>query len=441
MSFNTNNNSPFYLSLIICWCFSALLQAQESSTFWIKGQVRPRLEWRNGYKTLQSDSAKSYAYIEQRTRLSIGYKNKLVTLFLQPQDVRVWGSTALVNNSNSFFTLFNGWAKINWAKHWSLKVGRQVWSYDNQRILGGLNWAAQGRAHDGLLLECKNDSSQLELQLGAAYNSASNLAGAYNLAGNYRTLQFLRLRKVIKAFDIRLLFMNIGQDGLNNTLNLEMTAGGMIDFKSKLFKARLEGYYQFGNWNTTAPKQAFLLATKWSYTPDKLSISLGGDWLSGTDEQQRGIRDNSFNPWLGTNHIFYGHLDYFYVGSSHGGVGLIDAYAEVFYTFSKTLKMGLMYHYFQAPNAFLAPNNGLLFSSAFLGHEIDFIGHFKPQEYLKISFGYAQLLGNTPLEILKPSGAVSNLNNWAWLMLDVNLELFRHHKTNANNIKLDHQRF
>ena len=441
MSFTTNNGFPIFLSIITMWCFTSFIQAQESSTFWIKGQVRPRLEWRNGYKTLQSDSARSYAYVEQRTRLTLGYKSKWVTLCLQPQDVRVWGSTALVNNSNSFFTLFNGWAKLHWAEHWSFKIGRQVWSYDNQRILGGLNWAAQGRAHDGLLLEYKNDSSQLELQLGAAYNSSSSLVGAYNVAGNYRTLQFLRFRKAIKGFDIRLLFMNIGQDGVNNILNLEMTAGGIIDFKSKLFKARLEGYYQFGNWNTTAPKQAFLLATKLSYTPDKLRVSLGGDWLSGTDEQQRGIRNNSFNPWLGTNHIFYGHLDYFYVGSSHGGVGLIDAYAEVFYTFSKTLKMGLMYHYFQTPNAFVESRSSRLLSTAFLGHEIDFIGHFQAQKFVKISFGYAHLLGNSPLETLKPSGTIDNLNNWAWLMLDVDLELFRHDIKDTKNTKLDHQRF
>ena len=152
------------------------------------------------------------------------------------------------------------------------------------------------------------------------------------------------------------------------------------------------------------------------------------------------MMDNSFSPWLGTNHIFYGHLDYFYVGSSHQGVGLIDGYAEVFYTVSKTLKLGLMYHYFQAPNTFTDNNTGLL-SAAFLGHEIDFIAHFKPKKYLKLSFGYAQLLGSTPLETLKPSGTVSTINNWAWMMLDINLELFRFNKQAANKVKLENQRF
>lgn len=48
------------------------------------------------------------AYVEQRTRLGIGYKNKWLTLWMQPQDVRVWGSEQLVNVANSKFTLFQG---------------------------------------------------------------------------------------------------------------------------------------------------------------------------------------------------------------------------------------------------------------------------------------------------------------------------------------------
>lgn len=436
-------NSAFcflkYALLIGIGFCGSLLYAQ-SSTFWIKGQIRPRLEWRNGYKTLQADSALSTAFVEQRTRLAIGYKNDFITLFIQPQDVRLWGSTPLVNNQNGFFTLFKGWAKVDWGKYWSLKVGRQVWSYDNQRILGGLDWAAQGRAHDGLLLQYKNDSSQLEIQLGAAYNSLGHTA-RYNLAGNYKTLQFLRVRKAFSLLDIRLLFLNIGQENFNQELQLELTAGGLVTIKTKSFQARLEGYYQFGNWNSPTPKEAFLLAAKLSYTPSKTRLSLGADWLSGTAISQQGIRNNSFNPWLGTNHIFYGHLDYFYVGSSHQGVGLIDAYAELFYTLSETLKLGLMYHYFQAPNAFVDNNTGQLLATAFLGHELDFIGHFKPKKYLQLSFGYAQLLGNSPLETLKPSGEVSNINNWAWLMLDINLELFRHQHQTNNRVKVDNQRF
>ncbi|MDZ7608893.1 MAG: hypothetical protein U5K79_25710 [Cyclobacteriaceae bacterium] len=31
--------------------------------------------------------------------------------------------------------------------------------------------------------------------------------------------------------------------------------------------------------------------------------------------------DKSFNPLYGTNHKFYGYMDYFYVGNSHGQVG------------------------------------------------------------------------------------------------------------------------
>ncbi len=437
--------SPAFLSKLLPLVFLLLstwtLYGQENSTFWIDGQIRPRFELRNGYRTLQSDSSKAYGFIEQRSRLALGYKNDFLTLFIQPQDVRIWGGTPLVNNSNGFFTLFQGWAKLRWGKYWSLKIGRQVWSYDNQRILGGLDWAAQGRAHDGLLLVYKKDSSKTELQLGAAYNSASNTRSVYNIGGNYKTLQFARFSKVWKAFDLRLLALSIGQERLGGGLDLELTAGGLINVNVGKLKMRLEGYYQFGNWLSDRPKQAFLLAAKFSYTVQKLRLSVGADWLSGTDEAVRGVVDNSFDPWMGTNHIFYGHLDYFYVGSSHQGVGLIDGYASLFYPFGKTFKAEMTYHYFQAPNAFTERSSNQLLNTAFLGHELDLIAHFQPQKYLKLSFGYAQLLGAKALETLKPSGEVSNLNNWAWLMLDINLELFRYRHQATLSKKLENQRF
>ncbi len=304
-------------------------------------------------------------------------------------------------------------------------------------------WEVWTGQHKGLLLQYKNDSSQLEFQLGAAYNSASSVAQIYNIGGNYKMLQFLRFRKGFKHLELRFLALHIGQENPNSGLVLELTTGGLVDLKLGKFKARLEGYYQTGNWAAANSKQAFLLATKFTYTAAPLRFEVGGDWLSGTSENQQTMVDNSFNPWLGTNHIFYGHLDYFYVGNSHGGVGLIDAYANVFWTVNKAFKMGVMYHYFQAPNAFADQRTGKVLATAFLGHEVDLIAHYQPKKYLKLSFGYAQLFGASPLETLKrkPAGAAGNLNNWAWVMLNIDLELFRHQRVKEQLILLENQRF
>jgi len=413
----------FFLLLL-----SNLLHAQESASFWIDAQIRPRGEFRNGYKTLQSDSSFATAFIEQRSRIGLGYKNELIEIYLQPQDVRTWGSTPLVNNSNGFFTLFNAWVKIKASPFINVKVGRQVFSYDNQRILGGLNWAAQGRAHDAVLFEYKNDSSQMALQLGAAYNAAaaSLTAQEYNVSGNYKLMQFFRFHKEFKSFKFSLLALNIGRENTDQSLSFEFTTGGLFKLQLKNFQASLEGYYQYGKTRTKVNTNAYLLAVKFSYQLKPLKFVLGADFLSGTDFPDQASQNNSFNPWMGTNHLFYGHLDYFYVGSTHKGAGLLDGYAQVHYSPILKMKLTLMYHLFYTPNVldYSTVNSSVL--EGLLGHEIDFVFKYQFEKYLGLQLGYAHLLGTRTLEELKPSGEVANLNNWAWLMLNVNLELFRH---------------
>ena len=83
---------------------------------------------------------------------------------------------------------------------WSTKLGRQVLSYDDQRILGGLDWAQQGRNHDAALLKYKKNKFALDFAL--AFNQDySNPTGfissgtAYDTTGffSYKTMQMLHL--------------------------------------------------------------------------------------------------------------------------------------------------------------------------------------------------------------------------------------------------------
>lgn len=428
-----------WLYTMLCISFF-LYETNAQTSFWVKGQIRPRAEMRNGYQTLQSDSSSIGLYVEQRSRLSFGYKNTFAEIFLSFQDVRVWGSTPLVSKAAGNFALFEGWGKIKLNKNFSLKIGRQVWSYDNQRILGGLNWLAQARAHDGVLLAYKNDSSTTLLQVGLAYNAVHPSLNQipYTVTGNYKTLQFARFHKKTKYLHFSLLALNVGRESrLNNQkINFELTAGGILNFKIDKFKATLEGYYQYGYTQNDAPKNAYLAALKLQYQLNNIGLLAGVDWLSGNERTNNNNQDNSFNPWMGTNHIFYGHLDYFYVGNSHGNVGLIDGYAGIFYQKKGKWKTTLTYHYFHAPTLLSLSDN-----SNSLGHEIDFTFHYTIKKYLKLHLGYAQLFGNTPLEQLKPTGETSNINNWAWLMLDFNLELFRYEKKSPKNKLQPQQRF
>ncbi|WP_299190532.1 alginate export family protein, partial [uncultured Aquimarina sp.] len=75
---------------------------------------------------------------------------------------------AAADNNNSF-SLAQAWINFKFGNGWSTKLGRQALVYDDQRILGGLDWAMQGRFHDAALIKYKNENG-LKLDLGFSFN-------------------------------------------------------------------------------------------------------------------------------------------------------------------------------------------------------------------------------------------------------------------------------
>ena len=67
----------------------------------IDTELRPRFEYRHGYKTLFPDNTDPAAFVSQRTRLNAGFKNEKLNFYLSLQDVRVWGDVPQLNSSDS----------------------------------------------------------------------------------------------------------------------------------------------------------------------------------------------------------------------------------------------------------------------------------------------------------------------------------------------------
>ncbi len=61
--------------------------------FTVTGEVRPRFEYRNGFKTLRPENDFTPAsFIEQRTRVYFNYQKEKLKLHIALQDVRMWGN-------------------------------------------------------------------------------------------------------------------------------------------------------------------------------------------------------------------------------------------------------------------------------------------------------------------------------------------------------------
>ena len=126
----------------------------KAQTVTISGEIRPRFEFRHGYKTLFPDDAKPASFISQRTRLNSYFANDNFKVFLSLQDVRVWGDVNQLNTKDvNGFSVHQAWAQMKLADFLQLKVGRQEVVYDDQRIFGSVGWAQQARSHDAALFK------------------------------------------------------------------------------------------------------------------------------------------------------------------------------------------------------------------------------------------------------------------------------------------------
>lgn len=160
---------------------------------------------------------------------------------------------------------------------------------------------------------------------------------------------------------------------------------------------------------------------------DNLTLNLGFEWLSGTDQADMQDvsynKNHSFNPLYGTNHKFNGHMDYFYVGNHINSVGLINPYGGTTYRKEKFTAQ-LMLHAFISDGLLNDPENPGQTMNKYLGTEADLIFGFVISPQIAVRAGYSQMFATESMEVLK-GGSRTETNNWAWLMLVLKPEFIK----------------
>lgn len=413
-----------------------LLALPASAQFSLKGEIRPRTEFRNGFKTILPHNSEPAFFTEQRSRLYAAYAHEKFRLGITLQDVRVWGSVSQIYKEDPSLTnVAEAWGEYLFTDHFSMQLGRQFLAYDNDRILGSLDWAQQGRSHDLALL--KYADSTWQLHIGAAFNQDAGVPEPVRLAStyytgvnNYKAMQFAWFHKDFSGAELSLLLLNNGLQAGPDSASIvyfSQTAGGIASKKIGAFQLQAEFYQQFGKNGAGQPVNAQLVATSVSVPLRKVKLSLGVDYLSGTAADEGGV-DRSFTPFYGTNHAFYGLMDYFYVGNPHAQqgrtTGLIDLYAKPAIKLSPNTTLLSAVHQLLSPvhiYPFPDPEQPLneQESRSSLGTELDFVLNVNLHADVNLKIGYSQLFATESLRTIK-GGGNSSLNNWAWIMIAFN---------------------
>lgn len=444
-------NSPTHLSnlrlLIIIFLLIGplnILMAQQSSgekeTLKLNVQLRPRAEFRNGVFTPLLTTQDPASFISQRNRIGLNYqRGNKISLGVQIQSVNVWGKDPQVQQSANEINLYQAWAELYLHQNMQLKIGRQILSYDDERILGALDWNNSGRKHDAALI--KYQKGKLKTDIAFAYNQNSErINGTFfndSLSQPYKSMEFAWIQySPTNAFNFSILAMNLDkQNRTDSLLSHQQTFGLNTNLKKEKFSLSASLYYQDGRANSKTKAvqktSAWMGSLSGNYVlGKKISAGLGSDYLSGKDMDDNSTTMSSFSPLFGTHHKFYGHMDYFYVSSPHKNVGLWDSYINTSYKFSANTTYQLALHHFEAAGKVI--NYKKQKAASILGHEIDLSFQHQLLKDVKLIGGYSQIFNTNSMKYVK--GIPENLKmkptqNWIWLSINIQPEILLHEKS------------
>jgi len=391
------------LVLAVLWTPYTSATAQELS---FGGQIRPRFEYRNPYAVSGGDHE---SWISMRARAQVSARlERSVSVFLQVQDVRVWGeeSNTLNDFSADNVDLHQGYVEVrrDGATVLSARAGRQEVILGNQRLVGAVNWSQQGRSFDGLRLSAERENLRVDL-LGSVL--ANDLTDAHT-----------RDEYFVAAF---------GQVGGGNSANLELVAlynrvPGTVNTDQLTMGGRwwgaagstiaysLEGYFQTGERVADDVRASMFGARLGARLADnRATVTLLFDYLSG-DDDPADERDGAFDLMYATNHQFYGLADFFTNNTTHtANRGLMDIGVRGSWTAKEDLALAAEFHTFRA-----AQSEGL--STGHFGEEVDLTAGYRYSGNFSLSAGFAYVFAADGWDEI---GRLTENAVWSFMMVDV----------------------
>ncbi len=414
------NKSIFTLGIFVLAATSVM--AQEENEFSIDAQLRTRGEYNHGAINPRDEGENGATFFNNRARLSMGWKRSNLELKASVQHTGVWGQDD-IKDRNGRVAMNEAWGKIYFGRknnqHY-FQVGRQQLSYDDERILGGLDWNVAGNWHDAIRYgwETNYGTYKDNLNLVVAYNQESE-----NKRGNVYTgpmpYKYLYMARYNVAFDTTplswsLLGMSVGREAGTTTADTKYLRllGTDISFKPGDFDIHADFYYEFGKDRLDRTMAAWMASGRLGYNiTEQWNVNVAYDYLSGSDGTDE--KNKTFDPLFGTHHKFLGAMDFFTAIPTQG---LSDIQAGLGCKAVRGLNMKLNYHYFML-------NNKIGDLKKELGHELDFQVSGKLQKDVTLTAGYSFMLGTETMDAVK-GGSHDTWQDWAFVQLNINPRVF-----------------
>ncbi len=385
----------------LSWPLGAPARAQDVD---VGGQIRPRWEFRDSLQVGHDD------FTSMRVRAHVDAAlDEYVSVFIQLQDVRLFGEET--NTLGDFradnFDLHQGYVGARYAfqgrdLELSARVGRQEMIFGEQRLIGAVNWAQQGRAFDGVRLTAEVPSARVDLfGMQIADASAVTQGSDAFFVGGYGALPDVGPG----ALDVYLLFNTV--DAALETD--QATLGARWAGTTGPYSYRAEASLQLGD-RAGRNVTAFMLGARAgrSFAGDAARVVLWYDYLSGDETPTTGTV-RVFDTLFATNHPLYGFADFFTnIPRDTRGRGLQDLAVKAGYNLLDNVTLGLDIHTFHLARS--GPIDG------HLGEEIDLTATYGLGDYVRLVGGFSWLVAGDGFAAI---GRLTEDATWGYAMLDV----------------------
>lgn len=411
-------------TLIIFFC-SDFLFSQDKEDWKLNGQIQLRSELDG-----RDFSNKTYPlfYSSLRTRFSVEKTilNK-ASLFVQIQDSRILGEEKNTQANIKNLDIYQAYIKLDnpFEIPLTLQAGRFAMTYGTERFIGSVGWHYIGRSFDGLKISfdmgARTDLFALSIRDSVPYiaYAASSVYGhpfkydsSYSLYGFWSTYSWSKKHRVdiFGYYEIDRKLTNLKDKEL-----AQATFGFNHIGTYKKFSTITEAAFQTGK-RSIKNVSAYLVSLSGSYLIDEVKLGLGFDLLSGNDPTNID-KSNCFAPSFGTNHKFYGYMDYFIlIPSNTFNLGLNDFYLS-FDWMPKESKFNFNFyiHHFASDKK---SNSG----DKIFGQEFDFTARYNFIKGTAVTFGTSVFLPN---ELMKKNFSTVNGERkdaafWSYLMITAN---------------------
>lgn len=411
------DKKKFYSGICLGLFLIFLQEPVYSQSVKIDGEIRTRAEYRNGFQSPLADTLHNATIGSLRTRLNVTYSDDKIKAKITLQDSRTYGQTG-INSTNNSLGLYEAWGAYMFTPELSATLGRQSLEYDDKRLFSAANWSNTGNSHDLLLLKYETKTGA-KAHLGSAWNNGGDVLyeSAYNVSKSYKMMTYIWLAKSLGKFDATALWVNDGfqrgaTNDLINKLSYRNTVGGNLGFKDKTipYSFYATAYYQFGHNPKDKSLRGYLLALKNQYSvTNKWSITLGGDYFSGSKYDLEQGEDRTFNKLYGVNHSFNGSMEYWATLPTQG---LSDLYAGITFKSNSKFNVDATFHTFSLTKELSSTDKKNI------GSELDITANYTISPEITLQGGWSAYFKTDQTNTVKKQENIdTKFPTWAYVMI------------------------